>query len=140
MLIALLAVFAAVGGVPHVLQWIKAKPQLKIVKATITKLSNDNFRHHIQLEIENRTKWWRKKGDASNVIGEYYLIDKNGVQCGYVTGQVISPYLVAGAKVLKDIEGYHTFLPDGNPYTIVFRATCNENAVAKHTITYQAPQ
>jgi hypothetical protein len=88
------------------------------------------------LEVENQTKWWKRNSDASNVVGEYYIIDKNGVQSGAVTNQSIATYLVAGAKVVKDMEGYHSILPDANPHSIIFRATCNEHiGVNKKSLT-----
>jgi hypothetical protein len=90
------------------------------------------------LEVENQTKWWKRNSDASNVVGEYYIIDKNGVQSGAVTNQSIATYLVAGAKVVKDMEGYHSILPDANPHSIIFRATCPEHIGAKQKITYEA--
>lgn len=138
-LIAVVGILSVLGGVPHMFNLIKPKPHLKINESTITKLPNDSFRYRIRLEVENQTKWWKKSRDASNVIGEYYMIDKNGVQWGTVSNQILSPYLVAGAKAVKDIEGYHSFLPEGNPYTIVFRVTCDEGQIDKQKIIYKAP-
>jgi hypothetical protein len=117
---------------------MKPKPRLRILKASITKMPNEDFKHNIHLEVENQKNWWRKNCDASNVMEEYYMIDKNGVQCGFVSGQIVSTYLVAGAKVLKDIEDYHSFLPEGNPYSIVFRVTCNEGVTSRQKIKYEA--
>ena len=136
--LALLTLLGLVGAVPHLLHWIKPKPHLQIVKSEISRLPEGNFKYHIHLEIENQTKWWRKNGDASNVVGEYFVIDKNGVQNSAVLNQAISSYLVAGARIVKDIEGYHSFLPDGNPFLLVFRVTCSERQTAKHEITYEA--
>ncbi len=138
-LFALVTILSVLGGIPHLLRLIKPKPHLKIIQSTITKLPNDSFRYGIHLEIENQTKWWKRSSDASNLIGEYYMIDKNGVQWGTISNQIVSPYLVEGAKAVKDIEGYHSFLPEGNPYTIVFRVTCNEGQTDKQKIIYDAP-
>lgn len=139
-LIALATVLSMVGGIPHLLGLIKPKPHLKITESTITKLPNDSFRYLIHLQLENQTKWWKRSRDASNVIGEYYMIDKNGMQWGTISNQTVSPYLVAGAKIAKDIEGYHSFLPEGNPYTIVFRVTCSEGQIIKQKVTYNVSQ
>jgi hypothetical protein len=134
-----LSILSMAGGIPHLLQWVRHKPHLKITKATIAKQINDDFRYHVHLEVENQRTWWRRSGDASNVLGEYYIADKHGVQGGSSSDQLMSTYLLAGTKTAKDIEGYHTLSPEGNPYSIVFRIACNETAVVKQKIVYEAP-
>jgi hypothetical protein len=138
-LLTVLAILSALGGVPHLLQWIKNKPCLKIIQASIDKPSRDDFRYLVHLEVENRRRWWRKSGDASNVVAEYYLIDKGALQRGYVSGQLVSPFLLSGARAAKDVEGYHVLQPEGNPYTVVFRVFCNESAWDKMIIAYEVP-
>jgi hypothetical protein len=134
-----LAVLSAVGSIPHLLQWLKLKPHLKIVKAIIEKQPDDNNRYSIHLEVENQSKWWRKNGDATNIMGEYYVVDKNGFQNGYVDNQLLSQHLLAGTKTVKDLEGYHLLSPEGNPYSIVFRIKHNEAVMAALKITYNVP-
>jgi hypothetical protein len=137
--IALLAILSAVGGIPHLIQWVKQRPHLKIINPSIAKQTSDNFRYSLHLEVENERKWWRKSGDASNIVGEYYLIDKNGFLWGAVSNQLMSSYLPAGTRITKDIEGYHTLSPEGNPHSIIFRVTCNESVIAKQRISYEEP-
>jgi hypothetical protein len=129
--VAVLGVLGSIGGVPQLLNLIKPKPHLVINQASITKLPNDNYKYQIRLEVQNVTKLFSRTTDASNVVAEYYMMDKNGVQWGTLTNQTVTPYLVAGTKAVKNIEAYHSFMPEGNPYQIVFRVTCNEKAVAK---------
>ncbi len=134
-----LAVFSVLGGIPHLFQWLKPKPHLKITSATIEKQSSDNFRYDVHMEVENQKRWWNRSSDASNIVGEYFMIDKNGFQWGAVSNQAISSYLLPGTKTVKDIEGYHSLSSEGNPYLVIFRVTCNEKGVAKQRVTYKVP-
>ena len=138
LLVSVLGLLGVVGGIPQIFRWIKPKPHLKIIKATISKLPHDNYTYQIHLEIENETKLWRRNGDASNITAEYFMIDKNGVLCASASNQSVSPYLLAGTKVLKDIAAHHSLMPEGNPYSVIFRVTCNEGRTAKQKITYEA--
>ena len=138
-LLACVAVLSVVGAAPHLFQWIRRTPTLSIIKASVERQSSDKLGYHVHLEVENQKKWWKRNGDASNVVGEYYMIDKDGFQRGFVSGQLVSPYLLAGTKAMKDIEGFHVLSRDGNPYSIVFRVTCNESTGAKQLISYEVP-
>jgi len=127
-----------IGGIPQMLFWLKPKPHLKIIKASVDRLTGDNYKYRIHLEIENQEKFLRRNGDASNVTAEYYMINKDGVQCGGATDQMVCSFLVAGAKILKDHEDFYSLIPDGNPYTIVFRIRCQEKMSAKKKLAYNA--
>jgi hypothetical protein len=134
--LGILAFLGVVGGIPQIFSWVKAKPSLKITKATISKLPNDNYKYQIHLEIENEAKTLRKNGDASNVTAEYFIINKNSVQWASVSNQIVIPYLLAGTKILKDLDAFHSLTPSEGPYTIVFRVTSNERRDVKRKITY----
>jgi hypothetical protein len=136
--VAVLAVLGSLGGIPQLLKLIKPKPHLVINQVSITKLPNDNYKYQIRLEIQNVTKLFSRTTDASNVVAEYYMMDKNGVQWGNLTNQTVTPYLVAGTKIVKDIEVFHSLNPEGNPYQIVFRILCNEKVTTKQKISYNA--
>jgi hypothetical protein len=138
LLISILGLLGVVGGIPQMSRWIKPKPHLKIFKATISKQPNDNYKYQMHLEIKNEVKLGRRNGDASNVNAEYFVMDKNGVQLASVSNQSVSLYLLAGTRILKDIEAYHSLLPEGNPHSIVFRVTCSEKETAKLKIIYDA--
>jgi hypothetical protein len=137
-LFSILALLGVAGAVPHFLHWIRSKPYLKIVKASIDKQSAGDFRYLVHLEVENQRRWWRKNGDASNVLAEYYIIDKDALQTGYVSGQLVSPLLLSGTRATKDIESNHLLSTEGNPFLIVFRVSCNESVRAKKLVTYLA--
>jgi hypothetical protein len=127
-----------VGGMPQIFRWIKPKAHLKIIKAAISKFPDDNFRYQIHLEIENEIKLLERNSDASNVTADYFIIDKNGIQWASGSNQSVSLYFLAGTKILKDIEVRHSLMTDGNPYSVVFRVTCNEGRSTKKKIAYEA--
>jgi hypothetical protein len=133
-----LGLLGVVGGMPQIFRWIKPKAHLKIIKAEFSKFPDDNFRYQIHLEIENETKLLERNSDASNVTAEYFIIDKNGVQWASASNHSISLYFLAGTKILKDIEVRHSLMPDGNPYTVILRVTCNEGRPTKKKIAYEA--
>jgi hypothetical protein len=135
-LFASLAVLGIIGGLPHLVQWLVRRPSLEILDASIELQSANNFQYHAHLVVANRRRWWHRSGDASNVIAEYYLIDKDHVQKGFVSGQLVTPFLLIGTKAVKDAESYHSLPPEGGPYSIVFRVTCSEGAEAKRLIPY----
>jgi hypothetical protein len=137
-LVAVLGIIGLLGGVPQLLSWIKPKPHLAIVKATVQRLTGDNYRYQVHLEVENQLKFLRRNGDASNVTAEYYMINKDGFQCGGASDQMVCSFLVAGAKILKDSEAFYSLVPEGNPYSIVFRVICHEKVAAKKKIAYDA--
>ncbi len=136
--IAVLAILGAAGGVPQMIRWIKPKPHLKITKGTISKLPDDNYKYQIHLEIENQSKLLQRSGDASNVTADFFVIDKNGFQSGATTNLMISSYLCPGTKIPKDLEAYLSLIPDGNPYSIIFRASSAEGSVDKKRISLEA--
>ena len=138
LLFSVLGLLGVVGGVPQVFRWIKPKPHLKIVEVTISKLPDDNYKNQVHLEVANEAKLWTRNGDASNVTLEYFMIDKNGVQCAYAPRELVCAYLLSGTKVQKDTEAYHVLMPEGNPYSVIFRVTCNEGGIVKHTVSYDA--
>ncbi len=102
----------------------------------ISKLPNDNYKYQIHLELENEAKILKRNGDASNVAAEYFIVNKNGVQWASVSAQLVSPYLLSGTKILKNIEAFHSLVPEENPYSIIFRITCNEDVTIKKKILY----
>ena len=126
------------GGIPQMLQWAKPHPCLAIMKAGVQRLPNDNYKYQIHLEVENQSKFWRRKGDATNVTADYYMISKDGVQCGAASDQVVASFLVPGARIVKEAEAFHSLVPNGNPYSIVFRVKCQESVTAKKKIVYEA--
>jgi hypothetical protein len=134
----LLGVLGALGGIPQLLQQIKPKPRLKITEAQITKLPEDNYKYQVHLMVQNETKFWRRNADATNVTADYYVIDKNDVQCAAAKGQMLAEYLCAGIKIQKDTEAYHSLTPEGNPYSVIFMVTCAEGGTAKKRIPYEA--
>ena len=136
--VLLLGLLGFVGGIPQIFRWIKPKAHLKIIKAAISKFPDDNFRYQMHLEIANETKLLERNSDASDVTAEYFIIDKDGVQWAYASDQSVSPYLLAGTKILKDIEVRHGLMPEGNPYSVIFRITCNEGNPVKQKIAYDA--
>jgi hypothetical protein len=66
------------------------------------------------------------------------MINKDGLQSGSASNQMISSFLVVGARIFKDVEAFHSLVPEGNPYSIVFRVTCQENVSVKKKIAYEA--
>jgi hypothetical protein len=104
--IAVIALLGAAGGIPQIFRWIKPKPHLKITEGTISRLPNDNYKYQIKLEVENQSKLLQRNGDASNVTADFFVVDKNGVQSGATTNLLISSYLCAGTKIPKEFEAY----------------------------------
>ncbi len=137
-IVAAFALFGALGGVPQLLKLAKVRPHLKIVEAAVVKAADDNYKYKIHLAVNNEVKFLHRNGDATSVTAEYYVVNKEGVQCGSLESQPVTQVLVAGAKILKDAEGYHTLLPEGNPHTIVFRVNCREGDIARKKIQYEA--
>ncbi len=136
--IAALSVFGTLGGVPQILRTAKPRPHLRITEATISKLPNDNYKYLIHMEVENESKSMSRNRDATNLTTEYFLMDKDGVQRGSASNQVLCPCLLAGTRIQKDAEAFHSLLPEGNPYSIVFRVKCIEGEEARKTVMYDA--
>lgn len=138
LLFSVLGLLSVAGGVPQIFRWIKPKPHLKIVNVSISKQPDDKYKNQIHLEVENEARFWTRNGDASNVTLEYFMIDRNGVQCAYAPRELVCAYLLVGTKIQKDTEGYHVLMPEGNPYSVIFRVTCNEGGIVKQTVNYEA--
>ncbi len=136
--VAALALFGGLGGIPQLLKLAKVRPHLKVTEASVVKAVEDNYKYKIHLAVNNETKFLHRNGDATGLTAEYYVVDKDGVQCGSLESQPVTQVLVSGAKIFKDAEGYHTLLPEGNPHTIVFRVTCREGETARRKIQYEA--
>ncbi len=137
-IVVALAVFGTIGGIPELLRLAKSRPHLKVAEASVVKATDDNYKYKIHLAIANEARFWRRNGDATHVVAEYYVVNKDGVQCGSVESQPVSQVLVAGATILKDTEGFHTLLPEGNPHSIVFRLSSGEGGFARKKIVYEA--
>jgi hypothetical protein len=134
----ILGVLGAFGGVPQILRWLKPKPRLKITAADISRLQAENYKYQVHLEVENQTRLWRRNGDATNVTADYYVVDKDGVQCVAALGLMLSQYLCADAKIRKELEAYHSLTPDGNPFSVIFKVSCTEGASARKVLAYEA--
>lgn len=133
---ALALALGAVGGVPQIMRWMKPKPRLRIAKARIEE--KPGSRINIHLEVENERSWWRRNSDATYVTAEWYMMDKDHEQWGGVFNQTLSPYLMTGTKVSRQLSSAHTFKPEGNPHTIVIRVKCREGVLRRKKITYVA--
>jgi len=128
-------VLAAIGGIPQIRRWITPKPKLKIVETRIEEMPAEN-RNILHLEVQNEKKWWRRGCDATDVVAEWYIMDKDYEQWGATFNQVLSPYLMTGAKVSKEFSIVHRFRPEGNPHTIVVLVKCREDVRKRERITY----
>ena len=135
-----LGVIGLLGGIPQIIRWAKPKPHLTINKARVQRVQNDNYKHQIHLEVENQTKTFSRNDDATNVTVDYFIINKDNEQCATAQNQTISTYLVAGAKSITNIEAYHSLVPEGNPYSIIFLVRCKEETPTKKKIIYNAAQ
>ncbi len=135
---ALLAVFGVLGGVPQLLKLLKPKPRLKITQATISKLPEENYKYNVQLGVQNQTRWWRRNGDATNVTADYYVVDKDGVQCVAALSLALSQYLITNATIRRELEAFHSLTPDGNPFQVIFKVACAEGIGAKKVLAYDA--
>ncbi len=133
-----LGILGLAGGLPQIIRWAKPNPHLQINKVTVERAPNDNYKHKIHLELENQTKGLARNGDATNITLDYFIINKTGTQTAITQNQTLSAYLVAGAKILTDIEAYHSLVPEGNPYSIIFMIKSRETATVKKRITYNA--
>jgi hypothetical protein len=130
-----LSLIGIVGGIPQILQWIEPKPHLKINKAVVAKAPNGTY--EFQLEVENTTRKWRRDSDATQIIAELYVMDKDCIQWGIHHNEMLSPFLIAGAKIAKNIRT-GSFKQEGNPHTIIVRVFSKEGATAKHQLSYVA--
>lgn len=127
-------VVGAIGGIPQIIRFVKPKPQLRISDTIIEGLPEKRIR--IVFNLENKEKRWRKNADATNVIAEYFVMDKNHEQWGGVHNVVLSPYLPAGVKLPKQLAHSHSFEPTGNPYTVVLLIRCDEGVARKEKLAY----
>ncbi len=139
-LFATLGIVGLLGGIPQIIHLAKQKPHLKINTVTIQRAPNDNYKHRIHLEVENQSKSLTRNGDALNVTIDYFIINKDSIQCGITQNQILSTYLISGAKILADIEAYHSLVPEGNPYSIIFMVKSRDAAIIKKKISYNAAQ
>ena len=136
--IGILGVLGVFGGIPQILKWLKPKPRLRITAADISRLQAENYKYEVHLEVENETRFWRRNGDATNVTADYYVVDKDGVQCVAALGLMLSQYLCADAKIQRTLEAYHSLTPDGNPFSVIFKVSCTEGASARKVLAYEA--
>lgn len=74
---AMLGVAGLFGGIPQLIRWTKPRPNLTITKVAIERLPGDNYKYQLHMEIENRSKFWRRNSDATNVNADYYMINKD---------------------------------------------------------------
>ena len=131
---ALLSIFGAIGGIPQIIRWLRAKPHLK-VNARFEKLLEENY-YKLHIEVLNEKKLWKRNKDATDVMAQWYIMDKNSEHWGATYNQVISPYLGVGEKVRKGFKLFHRFDPRGNPHEIVILITCDEGVVVKEKLTH----
>ena len=68
----LLSLIGVVGGIPQIIEWLRAKPHLIVNKVDFIKrkekISDTNYAYDIFLEVENNSKWWRKAVDAPSFM------------------------------------------------------------------------
>lgn len=64
------------------------------------------------------------------------MMDKDYEQYGSIQNQMLSPYLLAGAKVTKEISTAQKFEPEGNPHTIVVVVRCRQGTWAREVVTH----
>ncbi len=139
LVVSISLIFGLAGGIPQIFRWIKPKPTLAIVDAKISRLPDENYKYRFHLEVENKKLSTRRNGAASNITFDFYVIDKDGLQKGGTFDQVITQYLLAGIKVAKETDVYLSLPPDGNPYTVVFRAVCREGQTTIKRVAFEAP-
>jgi len=137
-IIGMMGILGALGGIPQILKLLKPKPRLKITQATISKLPAENYKYQVQLAVHNETRRWRRNDDATNVTANYYVIDKDGVQCVAALGLVLSQYLIIDATIRRELEAFHSLTPDGNPFQVIFKVSCAEGVGAKMVLAYDS--
>lgn len=137
--LTILGFLGLVGGIPQLLKWITPKPHLKINDATINRIPNENHKFHLQLEVENERKSWKRNCDASDLVYEFYIMDKESIQRGSASGQTVAQHLLAGFKIKKEAEVFLSLPPEGNPYTVLFRIVCREGNVVTKIMALEAP-
>lgn len=129
-----LAALGAIGGIPQLIRWLRPKPHLKI-NARIEDLPEENY-HKLIIEIMNEKKWWKRNKDATHVIAQWYIMDRNKEHWGATYNQVISPYLGVGEKVQKEFKIIHRFNQEGNPHTLVVLVKCEPDTQVKKVISH----
>lgn len=139
----ILSLIGIVGGIPQIVEWLQAKPHLKINQVNFIKrkekISETNYAYDITLEVENQSKWWRRAVDATFVYGECYSMGKDSVQFGTLQNQMVVPFLSAGAKAIKklNMQSYY-FDSNQRPYTVIIRLWCSEGATTKYTTEFDS--
>jgi hypothetical protein len=138
-----LSLIGVVGGIPQIIEWLRAKPHLRVNKVDFIKrkekISDTNYAYDIFLEVENHSKWWKKAVDATFVYGECYSMGKDMVQFGTLQNQMVAPFLSAGAKVRKNLNmNQYYFDSKGSPYTVIIRLWCREGATTKYTTKFDS--
>ena len=130
---ALALVLGAIGGVPQILKWFKPKPHLRIIEAEVQQTQEKN-KYILHLKILNEARWLRRTSDATDVKIDTYIMDKNYEQWSASYGD-LTPYLLAHAKVSKEIPPHQNFKP-GEPYTFIIVVYCAQGVGARKKITY----
>lgn len=135
-------ILGAIGGIPQILRWFEAKPRLRIVDVKIGKYWQSKEEKNAiglgyDVVIENEKKFWGRNRDATKVEAEVYVTDKNHFQLGTTVNKSITPYLMAGMKIYKELSSTYMFNREGNPHTILLLVKCQEEVIKKKAISYK---
>jgi hypothetical protein len=122
-------ILGAIGGIPQIMRWSKPKPKLRITRFVIKERTERGF--GMSIRVENVENWYRRNADATYVKAEYYIMDKSREQWGCAHNIVLTPYLVIGERISKELHDANILKVEGSPYTIVLRVTCEEGDTTK---------
>ena len=136
---AIALALAATGGVPEIRRFMFPRPRLKVMIGNVTRTSQTTGGYNLQVTVLNQRKRLRRTTDAENIIASLLVMDRSHQNWGAAYNISISPYLMAGLSITKDLQHIHNFVT-GEEYTIVLLVGCNQLSYRiRATTTYLEP-
>ena len=135
---AIALVLAATGGVPEIRRFMSPRPRLKVTIGGVTRTSQP-MGYAVRVTVLNEKKRFRRTTDAENVVASVHIMGSTHQDWGAAYNIIMSPYLMSGLSITKDLQHGHNFVT-AQEYTIVVLVGCNQlDYKVRANTTYVSP-
>jgi hypothetical protein len=112
----------AIGGIPEIRRSLDPRSLLKVSVGQVTRTAQP-MGYSVQVTVLNQKKRLRRTMDAVNVVSSAYILDRNHQQFLGIHNFNISPYLMEGSQITKDMPFGFSFVT-GESYTVIVLVAC----------------
>ncbi len=107
---AIALALAATGGVPEIRRFMIPRPRLKVTIGEVTRTPQVTGSYNVRVTVLNERKRLRRTTDAENIVASLHVMDRSHQNWGAAHNINISPYLMAGLSITRDLQHIHNFV------------------------------